>query len=102
FTEIYNHHRPHRSHPHHATPATLYTARPKATPDPTNGDPELRVRRDRIRDGSVSLRINGALHHIGLGRTLDRTPVILLIHGHHVRVIHAATGEIIRQLTIDP
>ena len=42
------------------------------------------------------------MHHIGLGRTLDGTPVILLIHGDNVRVIHAATGEIIRDLTINP
>ena len=32
FVETYNHHRPHRSLPHRATPATIYTSRPKATP----------------------------------------------------------------------
>jgi transposase InsO family protein len=32
FAEEYNHRRPHRSLPHRATPATAYTARPKATP----------------------------------------------------------------------
>ena len=26
----------------------------------------------------------------------------MLIHGYNIRIIHAATGEIIRQLTIDP
>lgn len=50
----------------------------------------------------VSLRINGAMHHIGLGRTLDRTPIIMLVNGYDVRVIHATTGEIIRTLTINP
>lgn len=40
--------------------------------------------------------------HIGLGRTLDGTPIIMLIHDLDIRVIHAATGEIIRTLTIDP
>ena len=50
-------------------------------------------------DGSTADR---TMHHIGLGRTLDGTRVILLINGYHVRVIHAATGEIIRTLTIDP
>jgi hypothetical protein len=34
-------HRPHRSMPHQATPATAYTARPKA-------DPHRRVRTDTI------------------------------------------------------
>jgi transposase InsO family protein len=36
FVEAYNHDRPHRSLPHQATPATAYTARPKA-PTPTTG-----------------------------------------------------------------
>ena len=61
-----------------------------------------RVRHDRITNGRVSLRIAGDMHHIGLGRTLDGTRVVLLIEDLHVRVIHAATGEIIRQLDIDP
>lgn len=101
FVELYNHHRPHRSLPHHATPATAYTTRPKAHPTGRN-DTDFRVRHDRIRDGNVSLRIDGQLHHIGLGRTLDRTPIIMLVNGYDVRVIHAATGEIIRDLTINP
>jgi hypothetical protein len=42
------------------------------------------------------------MHHIGLGRTLDGTRVILLIADLDIRVIHATTGEIIRALTIDP
>jgi transposase len=71
----------------------------RATTDP---DTEFRVRHDRIRDGNVSLRVDGQLHHIGLGRTLDRTPIVMLITGYDVRVIHATTGEIIRALTIDP
>jgi hypothetical protein len=33
---------------------------------------------------------------------LDGTPVVMLIDHLDVRVIHAATGEIIRTLTIDP
>jgi hypothetical protein len=65
-------------------------------------DTEFRVRHDRITDGNVSLRINGQMHHIGLGRTLDGTRVILLIDHLDIRVIHATTGEIIRTLTIDP
>lgn len=101
FVEIYNHHRPHRSLPHQATPHVAYTTRPKATPTGIHS-PHSRVRRDRINTGNVTLRIGGQLHHIGLGRTLDRTRVLMLIDDLHVRVIHAATGEIIRTLTIDP
>jgi transposase InsO family protein len=102
FTEHYNHHRPHRSLPHHATPATTYNARPKATPGNDHPNTEFRVRNDRVSAGSVTLRVDGHLHHIGLSRTLDGTRVILLIDHYNVRVIHAATGEIIRDLTIDP
>lgn len=102
FVDIYNHHRPHRSLEHRATPAVAYLARPKARPSDQLIDTEYRVRRDRISQGNVSLRINGQLHHIAVGRTFDRTPVILLIDHLDVRIIHAATGEIIRTLTIDP
>ena len=102
FAEIYNHHRPHRSLPHRATPAVAYTTRPKATPTNNPDNPQFRVRHDRILDGNVSLRVDGHMHHIGLGRTLDGTPIIMLIHGYETRVIHAATGEIIRTLTINP
>ena len=102
FQQLYNHHRPHRSLPHHATPAVAYTTRPKAGPGNNHPDNEFRVRTDRIHTGRVSLRINGHMHHIGLGRTLDGTRVILLIDGYDIRVIHATTGEIIRTLTINP
>jgi len=102
FVEIYNHHRPHRSLPHHATPATVYATRPKASPTSHAPDTEHRVRTDRVSAGAVTLRIDGHLHHIGLGRTLEGTRIILLIDGYNVRVIHATTGEIIRTLTINP
>jgi hypothetical protein len=107
FTEHYNLHRPHRSLPHHATPATAYTARPKATPGSRDSDTHDRIRRDRIDDsGVVTLRHHGRLHHIGIGRTHARTHVrthlLLLVQDLHIRVIHAATGELLRELTLDP
>ena len=54
-------------------------ARPKAGPGEHDIDTEFRVRHDRVNNGRVSLRIAGQMHHIGLGRTLDGTRVILLI-----------------------
>jgi integrase-like protein len=104
FVEYYNQHRPHRSLPHHATPAAAYTARPKATPSADRtGDIHHRVRTDRADDtGAVSLRRAGRLHHIGIGRTHARTHVLLLIHDLHITVINAATGELLRELTLDP
>lgn len=101
FAAHYNHHRPHRSLPHSSTPAAAYQARPKARPGGRTDD-DFRVRHDRVSHGNVSLRVDGHLHHIGLGRTLDGTPIVMLIHDHDVRIIHAATGEILRDLTINP
>jgi transposase InsO family protein len=104
FVTIYNTRRPHRSLPHRATPATVYTSLPKASPT-TDRDRDIhyRVRRDRIdKRGSVTLRVAGQLRHIGVGRTYARTDVILLVQDLHVTVVNAATGEIIRDLLIDP
>jgi len=58
--------------------------------------------RERQRSNRVSLRVNGRLHHIGIGRTHTGTHVLLLVQDLHVRVIDAATGELLRELTIDP
>ena len=103
FTALYNHQRPHRSLPHRATPATAYAARPKATPGDRTADTHDRVRTDRIdTSGVVTLRHHGRLHHIGIGRTHARTHVLMLISDLHVRVINAATGELLRELTLDP
>jgi transposase InsO family protein len=104
FTDEYNHRRPHRSLPHQATPATIYQSLPKATPSTDRStDNHDRVRRDKIdKAGSVTLRIAGRLRHIGVGRTYARTDVILLVQDLHVTIANAATGEILRDLIIDP
>jgi hypothetical protein len=61
------------------------------------------VRRDRVDTaGSVTLRVHTRLHHIGVGRIHAGTPVILLVHDLHVRIIQAATGELLRDFTLDP
>jgi transposase InsO family protein len=100
FVDEYNQRRPHRSLDDR-TPAAAYQARPKATPAGTH-QPHHRVRHDKVSHGNVSLRIHGQLHHIGLGRHLHGTPVIMLINDLDVRVIHATTAEILRTLTINP
>ena len=103
FTSVYNTRRPHRSLPHRATPATAYAARPKATPGDRTADTHDRVRADRVdADGKLTLRVGGRLHHIGIGRTHARTRVLMLVQDLHVRVINAATGELLRELIIDP
>jgi transposase InsO family protein len=103
FTHIYNHQRPHRSLPHRATPATAYAARLKATPGDRTADTHDRVRTDRIdTNGVVTLRHAGRLYHIGIGRTHAGTHIIMLAHDLNIRIINAATGELLRQLTLDP
>ena len=104
FVQAYNHHRPHRSLEHRATPATAYQARQKAGPtaDRSN-DTHYRVLNDRVDNhGKLSLRLNGQMHHIGMGVEHARTQVLKLVDGHHVRIINAATGELLRDLVIDP
>ncbi|MCV7234782.1 IS481 family transposase [Mycobacterium branderi] len=102
FLDEYNHRRPHRSLPHHTTPATAYTARPKANPA-TPIDTHNRVRTDRIDQfGKLTLRHAGRLHHIGLGRTHAGTRVLILVQDLNIRIINAATGALLRQLTLDP
>ena len=103
FIEIYNHHRPHRSLPQRATPATTYTTRPKAAPGDTSTQAHYRVRHDKVdKAGSVTLRHNSRLHHIGIGKQHTGTYVVLLVDDLHIRVINATTGEVLRDLTLDP
>jgi transposase InsO family protein len=103
FVDAYNHHRPHRSLPHRATPATVYSSRPKASPGDRNSDTHDRVRRDRVdKSGKITLRYHGRLYSIGIGRTHARTHVLVLVQDRDIRVIDAATGELLRELTLDP
>ena len=105
FADTYNHRRPHRSLPHHATPAAVYHALPKAAPptDPPTTTTHDRVRRDRIGDsGVITVRHAGELHHIGIGRTHARTHVIVLIQDLNIRVVNATTGVLVRGLVLNP
>ena len=102
FTRYYNNVRPHRAL-NRRTPAQAYTARPKAIPTGPIIPAHYRIRQDRIdTGGSVTVRHNSRLHHIGLGTRLAGTPVTLLIDNLHIRVIHRHTGQLIRELTLDP
>jgi transposase InsO family protein len=102
FTEEYNQRRPHRSLTHRATPATIYTSRPKATPGDRTDDTHDRIRHDRIdKSGKITLRHGGTLYSIGIGRTHARTRVIVLVQDRDIRIIDAATGELLRELVLD-
>lgn len=102
FRNYYNTQRPHRSLPG-ITPAAAYAARPKATPSGSKAGQHNRIRHDIIdSNGKLTLRHNGKLHHIGIGRTHARTPVLMLIQDRNIHIINATTGELLRELTLDP
>jgi transposase InsO family protein len=101
FTDYYNTQRPHRALDRR-TPAHAYTARAKASPD-HNTSGHFRIRDDTVHaKGNITLRRAGRLHHIGMGTALAGTPVRMLVHDLHVIVINRDTGEILRELDIDP
>jgi hypothetical protein len=72
----------------HATPAAPRTAG---------------IGTDRIDNtGLVTLRHQGRLYHIGIGRPHAGTRVLLLVQDLHIRVINADTGELLRELVLNP
>ena len=104
FVEQYNQHRPHRSLDHRATPATVYTTRPKATPSTGDRDNAShdRVRRDKVDKASkITWRYHGQMYSIGIGRTHTGTRVIVLSQDLEIRIINATTGELLRELVLD-
>jgi transposase InsO family protein len=104
FTDYYNHHRPHRAIGRR-TPATAWTARPRAVPtrQGIQISEHFRVRKDRVdRDRKLTLRHASRLHHIGIGRRWAGTPVLMLIRDRNIRIITEHTGELVRELVLDP
>jgi transposase InsO family protein len=101
FAAYYNTIRPHRAL-HRATPADAYAARPKAIPGGLVIDPHYRVRTDIIdKAGSITIRYNSRLHHIGLGRKLAGTRVTVLAADLEIRVL-TRDGKLLREFTLDP
>lgn len=102
FRRYYNTVRPHRAIDRR-TPAEAYAARPKAQPSKPLVTPHYRVRRDRVDDGGViTIRYDSRLHHIGLGREHRGKRVLALIADRYLRIADAETGELLRELTLDP
>ncbi len=103
FRACYNTQRPHRALGRR-TPAQAYAARPKATPGHRLTLPaHARLRRDRVdTTGVITLRHDSRLHHIGLGRRHAGTRVLVLALDRHIRVLDEATGQLLRELILDP
>jgi transposase InsO family protein len=103
FASYYNTTRPHRALGRR-TPAAAWHARPPALPTRRglHIDQHFRVRRDKIdTTGTVSLRHNSRLHHIGVGRRYAGTRVLILALDTQIRII-TEDGELLRELTLDP
>ena len=56
----------------------------------------------RVTTGLVTLRHQGRLYHIGTGRPHAGTRVLLLVQDLHIRIINADTGELLRELALNP
>ena len=103
FRSYYNTVRPHRALGRR-TPAQAFTARTKATPrrTPIIVPAQHRVRRDRVdQAGTVTLRYQSRLRHLGIGRRYAGTPVLLLVADRDVRVLDN-NGEPLAEFTINP
>lgn len=102
FVRYYNTVRPHRALDRH-TPAQAYTARTKATPAKPSIGVHHRVRRDKVDTGGViTIRYDSQLRHIGLGRQHAGTRVLALIADRYIRIVNAQTGQLLRELTLNP
>jgi transposase InsO family protein len=104
FAAYYNTKRPHRGIARR-TPTQAWSARPRALParQGIQISEHFRVRKDRVdRDGKLTLRHNSRLHHIGIGHDRAGTRVLMLIRELDIRIIAEDTGELIRELTLDP
>jgi hypothetical protein len=103
FVAYFNGVRPHRAKGR-KTPKSAFDSRDRARPIKREGGftRELRVRHDRIdRHGVVTIRYRSKLHHIGMGRGLAGTRIVLLVAGRHVRVIDR-DGQLLRDFELDP
>lgn len=103
FVAYYNEVRPHRAKGRR-TPRSAFDSRDKARPIERAGSftRELRVRHDKVdRHGVVTIRYKSRLHHIGMGRALAGTRIVLLVAGRRIRIV-TTDGELVRDFELDP
>jgi transposase InsO family protein len=103
FVGYYNEVRPHRARGR-VTPQVAYEARIKASPLGAPAAPFLhyRIRQDRVGPaGKITLRYEGKLRHIGVGRPHKGKRVLVLVADRDVRVLSEA-GELLSHVIIDP
>jgi transposase InsO family protein len=103
FTDYYNEVRLHRAKGRR-TPAEAYAARIKATPPggPRSVYLHYRIRNDRVdANGTITVRHEGTLKHLGVGRRHKGERVLALVADCDVRVL-SARGELLGHYVIDP
>jgi transposase InsO family protein len=99
FRDIYNHHRPHRGIGR-KTPAHVWGAQPPASPAKPAGESAPIIANCRVTAGG---KVGPGNHlQIGLGVEWAGHPTTVIRRRDTITVISADTGEIIRELTIDP
>src|SRR5699024_8662098 len=102
FQQIYNTERPHRAIGRR-TPEAVYNTTPKDSPVTELDHSIWRVRYDRVDTaGKVTLRYQGRLRHLHIGRAHTSRRVILLVHNNQTITLSIGTGEILAEHTIDP
>jgi transposase InsO family protein len=102
FLVEYNQRRPHGSL-RKRTPNVVYNLLPKVGPGNGGAEAHYRVRRDRVyRNGAISLRHGGRMHHIGIGRAHAGEHVLVIIKDRDIRVVNDTTGELLAALELDP
>lgn len=101
FVALYNFERPHTSLKR-TTPGVAYQRLPQATPAGSTAGSHHRVRYDRVDStGKITIRHGGHMFRIGIGRAHKHQPVIAVIDVLNIRIIHANTGQKLRELTLD-
>ena len=102
FGSYHNEVRPYRAIGRRTLPRRSQLGRRGATAAGVRSPDHFRVRRDKVDiTGTITLRHNSRPHHIGLGRRLIGTRVLVLVADRDVRVL-SEDGELIRRLTLDP
>ena len=83
---------------------TAYAARPKAAPGDRGADTHDRVRTDRVdaRRQAHPAHARQAPPHRHRPDPRPEPTSCMLVQDLHIRVINAATGELLRELTLDP
>lgn len=98
----YNEHRPHRALDR-KTPSQAYHATPKALPGKGQLPDRYRLRYDRVdKDGHVSIRRAGRMHHLGIGRHHAGKRILAIADEITITVTGLDTSEILSEHTINP